>query len=45
MLLTPGLNLHFHGRNQLMLNWDWYLPQGDVFDTHHALRAQAQLYF
>ena len=45
MLLTPGLNFHFHGRNKLMLNWDWYLPQGDVFANENAFRAQVQLAF
>jgi hypothetical protein len=45
LLLTPGLTLHFFGRNKLMFNWDWYLPQGDAFDTEHALRSQVQLFF
>jgi hypothetical protein len=45
LLLTPGLTLHFFGRNKLMFNWDWYLPQGDAFDDEHALRSQIQLYF
>ncbi|NJD09374.1 MAG: hypothetical protein FIB01_02655 [Gemmatimonadetes bacterium] len=45
VLLTPGVNLHFYGRNQLMFNWDFYLPQGDVFSSQNALRAQANLYF
>jgi len=45
MLLTPGLNLHFFGRNKLMLNWDWYLPEGDMFSKENAVRAQVQLYY
>jgi len=45
LLLTPGLNLHFFTRNQLMFNWDWYLPQGDAFSKQHAFRAQVQLYY
>jgi hypothetical protein len=45
MLITPGINLYFMGRTRLMLNWDVYMPQGDRFDTKHALRAQAQLAF
>jgi hypothetical protein len=45
MLLTPGLTLHFFGRNKLMFNWDWYLPEGDAFENEHALRSQVQLYF
>lgn len=45
MLLTPGLNLYFLGRNRLQINWDVYVPQGERFETVHALRAQAQLAF
>ena len=45
LLLTPGLTFHFFGRNKLMFNWDWYLPQGDAFGDEHALRSQIQLYF
>lgn len=45
VLLTPGINLYLFGRNRLMLNWDVFLPEGDVFETEHGLRAQAQLAF
>jgi hypothetical protein len=45
LLLTPGINLYFLGRNRLLLNWDVYLPEGDRFETTHALRAQAQVHF
>lgn len=45
MLFTPGVNLHFFGRNKLMLNWDWYVPQADVLASENAVRAQMQLYF
>lgn len=45
LLLTPGINLYFFGRNRLMLNWDVYLPESDRFNDEHALRAQAQIYF
>jgi hypothetical protein len=45
VLLTPGFNLHFHDRNKLMFNWDFYVPEGDVLTPEHALRAQAQLFF
>jgi hypothetical protein len=45
MLLTPGFNVYFSGRNRLMLNWDVYLPGGANFHKEHALRAQAQVYF
>jgi len=45
LLVTPGINLHFLGRNRLMVNWDVFVPQGDRFDTQHGLRAQAQMVF
>ena len=45
VLLTPGLNLYFHGRNRLMANWDVFVPQGELFETRHALRLQAQLHY
>ena len=45
ILVTPGLNLYFAGRNRLQVNWDVYIPQGERFDTKHALRAQAQVAF
>jgi hypothetical protein len=45
MLLTPGVNVYFTGRTRLQLNWEFFVPQGDRFEMHHALRAQAQLAF
>jgi hypothetical protein len=45
VLLTPGINLYFFGRNRLMLNWDVFMPEADRFETEHAVRAQAQLHF
>lgn len=45
VLLTPGLNLYFHGRNRMMANWDVFLPQGERFEARHALRLQAQLHY
>ncbi|HUF50047.1 MAG TPA: porin, partial [Longimicrobiales bacterium] len=44
-LLTPGINLYMYGRNRLMFNWDFYMPQGAAFSTQHAARAQVNLYF
>ena len=44
-LLTPGLNLYFHGRNRLMLNWDYFIPELESLDAEQAIRAQLQLYF
>ncbi|MGQ0814165.1 MAG: porin [Gemmatimonadota bacterium] len=45
LLLTPGVNLYFYGRNRLMLNWDFYRAGSDRFSNENALRAQAQFYF
>lgn len=45
VLLTPGLNLYFAGRNRLMLNWDVFVPQGEQYATQHAARAQVNLSF
>lgn len=45
MLLTPGFNVYFHGRNRLMVNWDVFVPQGDRFSTEQSFKAQAQLHF
>jgi len=45
LLLTPGINLYFQGRNRLQFNWDVFVPSGDRFETKYALRAQAQLAF
>lgn len=45
VLLTPGINVYFHGRNRLMLNWDYFMPELDALDPEHAIRGQLQLYF
>lgn len=45
ILLTPGLNLYFFGRNRFMVNWDVFFSGLEGVDTQHALRAQAQVYF
>lgn len=45
VLLTPGINLYFQGRNRLMLNFDYYMPELDVLDPEHAIRGQLQLFF
>jgi hypothetical protein len=45
LLLTPGLNIYFAGRNRVMLNWDVFVPNGDAFSTQHAARAQFNLAF
>ena len=43
--ITPGLNLYFHGRNRLMVNWEQYLPSAEGAASVSGVRAQAQLYF
>ena len=45
MLLTPGFNVYFLGRNRLMINWDIYQTKGDRLPNENALRMQAQLYY
>jgi hypothetical protein len=45
VLVTPGVNLYFMGRNRLMFNWDVYMPSSDRFSTQHAGRAQFNLHF
>jgi len=45
LLLTPGVNVYFFGRNRLMFNWDWYLMSSRLGESENALRAQVQFYF
>ena len=45
ILVTPGFNVYFHGRNRLMVNWDVFVPQGDRFSTEQSFKVQAQLHF
>ncbi len=45
LLLTPGVNLYFSGRNRLMLNADVYVPSASDVDTEYGLVAQLQIYF
>lgn len=45
ILLTPGLNLYFQGRNRLMVNWDYFMPELDALDPDHSIRGQLQLFF
>ena len=45
LLLTPGINIYWSGRQRLMFNWDVFNPSGAQFSTLHAFRAQAQLAF
>ena len=45
VLLTPGINVYFHGRNRLMLDWDYFMPELALADPHSAIRGQLQLFF
>lgn len=45
LLVTPGLNLYFSGRNRLMVNGDVYLPGQEALDPELAVAAQLQVYF
>lgn len=45
ILVTPGLNLYFNGRNRLMANADVYVPEQDGLDPELALVAQLQIHF
>jgi hypothetical protein len=45
LLLTPGLNVYFFGRNRLMFNYDVFLMSSRFGERESGLRAQAQFYF
>ena len=45
LLLTPGVNVYFFGRNRLMFNWDLYMTSTRLGESENALRAQVQFYF
>lgn len=45
LLLTPGFNLYFTGRNRIMVNWDVFFSGLGGVDTEHAFRVQGQVYF
>ncbi len=45
LLLTPGFNAYFFGRNRFMVNWDVFFSGIEDFDTENALRVQGQVYF
>ena len=45
-LLTPGINIHFGGRNRFMVNYDFVLLGDDAADdTEGSFKAQMQLAF
>lgn len=45
LLVTPGLNAYFTGRNRVMLNADVYVPSQPGLETQYGLRAQLQFHF
>lgn len=45
ILLTPGFNVYFNGRNRFMVNGDVYVPERDDLDTEFAFVAQLQAHF
>ncbi|HEX7117588.1 MAG TPA: porin [Longimicrobiales bacterium] len=45
LLLTPGFNIYFFGRNRFMVNWDWFFTGIEGFGAENALRVQGQVYF
>lgn len=45
LLLTPGVNLYFTGRNRLMLNGDVYVPAQEGLEAQYAVVAQLQVHF
>lgn len=45
LLLTPGVNLYFQGRNRLMVNADLFVPSASGVDAQYGLVAQFQIYF
>ena len=45
LLVTPGINLYFTGRNRLMLNGDVYIPAQEGLDAQYGIVAQLQVYF
>ena len=45
LLITPGVNVYFSGRNRFMVNADAYVPSSDGLDTEYSLVAQFQIYF
>ena len=45
VLLTPGANVYFSGRNRLMVNGEFYIPSADGVDPQYGLLARLQIYF
>lgn len=45
LLVTPGVNFYFTGRNRLMLNGEAYFPGQDGLDAEYGVVAQLQVYF
>lgn len=45
LLLTPGINTYFSGRNRFMVNGEVYVPSVTGVDAQYGLVAQFQVYF
>ena len=45
LLITPGVNVYFTGRNKISLNYELFNPSGSSFSSQRSFRAQAQLYY
>ncbi len=43
--LTPGVNVYFHGRNKLQLNWDFATFADEGTDAVDSFKVQFQVYF
>ncbi len=44
VMLTPGVNLYFTGRNKASVNVELFRPRGSQYRSQNAVRAQVQLY-
>lgn len=45
VLVTPGVVLHFVGRNKFALNYDVWVPQSRARSTESSFKAQVYLHF
>lgn len=45
ILVTPGIQFFFTGRNKIAVNVDVFMPQSDAEDTEYSLKAQSSVHF
>ncbi len=45
ILITPGIQTFFTGRNKISLNVDIFLPESEEEETEYSFKAQTYLYF